>query len=244
MEISIVKDILRGTPHVIVARSGQSILAKSVTKFGTSIASSIQASGKIDHKSLPDGFGATEFKHVSENVASMVMESYIEPELERIKLINKAAATQTAKSHNERNILMRSGSSRAPSSIPLRLARSVDAKLNLIDYKASKFKVTSRLGSVVATLRSSEIGFDSNRNILVAKKNNPGADAVIERIVKTVGHGPLRRFMQADAPLIQEKASSRRAERRAKIISSKSLDAAPSLATEAKIAESIKARFK
>jgi len=244
MEISIIKDVLRGTPHVIVAKSGQSILAKSVTSFGTSIANTIQASGKIDHKSLPDGFGATEFKHVSENIASMVMESYIEPELERIKLINKAAAVQKAKSHNERNILMRSGSSRAPSSIPIRVAGSVDAKLNLIDYKASKFKVTSRLGSVVATLRNSEIGFDANRNILVAKKNNPSADIAIERIVKSVGHGALRRFMQDNPRALHSKASNRRAERRAKIVSSKSVDSIQPQNINAKMAESIKARFK
>jgi len=218
MEISIIKDLLRGTPHVIIAKTGKSVLAKSITEFGTEIAKSIQATGKIDIKSLPDGFGATDYKQVSDNVATMVMDSYVQPEIDRIKLISKAASSQNAKSHNERNILMRPESSRSPSSFPISLARTIDSRLSLVDYKASKFKLTSRLGSVVATMNNSKISFDLNRNVLVSRKGEEFSNTAIERIISSVGSGPIRRFMQKNISIPQEIASNRRAERRSRSI--------------------------
>lgn len=244
MEIAIVKDLLRGTPHVVVARSGNSLLAKSVTQFGESMAKTIQASGKLDHKVLPDGFSATEFKSVTDNVAAMVMDTYINPEIDRIKVLEKTTSPQLAKSHNERNVLLRTGISKAPSSLPLRSVSNINAKLNLIDYKASKFKTTSRLGSVISTIRNTDIGFDSQRNVLVSRKNDPASRIVIDRIVRAVGHGPLRRFMQEKTSDPTFNASTRRAARRAKILDTTSNRGLAKNNMNLKMAESIKARFK
>ncbi len=243
MEISIVKDLLRGTPHVIVAKTGKSVLAKSITEFGTEIAKSIQSSGKIEIKSLPDGFGATDYKQVSDNVAMMVMESYVQPEIDRIKLISKATSSQNAKSHNERNILMRSESSRSPSSFPISLAKTIDSKLSLVDYKASKFKLTSRLGSVVATINNSKISFDANRNVLVSRKSEEFSNTAIDRIVSSVGSGPIRRFMQKNISTQKESASNRRAERRSRSISYESDVAEVYKNSANKFKESIKSRL-
>jgi len=216
MEISIIKDLFRGTPHVIVTKSDSHIFAKPVTEFGTPIAKSIAALGSIDHKSLPDGFAATDFKHVSDEMASIVVESYISPELEHQALLAKITKPQLAKSRNERNILNRTSASRAPSMMPIRKATSADAKLNLIDYKASKFKTTNRLGSVVSTIKHNQIGFDSRRNLLVAKKSNPFGEVVIEQIIKSVGGGAIRRFMQqVEGKALGTEVVSRRSNRRA-----------------------------
>jgi hypothetical protein len=245
MEISIIKDLLRGTPHVVVARTGDSILAKSVTEFGAGIAMAIQTNGKINHKGLPDGFGATDFKHVSDNIANMVLETYVDPEIERIKLINKASSSQTAKSHNERNVIMRSRLRMSSSAVPIRLANSVDSKLNLIDYKASKFVTTSSLGSVVATLNSNKISFDSNKNILVAKKDDPMSNAIIDRVIRLAGAGTVRRFMQRKSITVQGSTSNvnRRANRRANSLTAVDDESSSTKEFSHKFKESLKSRL-
>lgn len=243
MEISIIKDLLRGTPHVVVARTGNSILAKSVTEFGAGIASTIQANGKINHKTLPDGFGATDFKQVSENIANMILETYVDPEIERIKILDKASSSQTSKSHNERSVIARPSTSKAVSTMPMRLAIGVDSKLNLIDYKASKFLITSSLGSIVATLNSNKILFDSKKNILVAKKDDPMSNAIIDRVIRLAGSGPIRRFMQKKSIEKQNTTSNRRVNRRANLLIPSQKEDTSTKEFAHKFRESIKSRL-
>jgi len=213
-EVSILKDLIRNTPHAVVIRQDERIAVKALTEFGATVVKDVVSAGKINFTAVPDGFGMTDFRSINSKIDKIIENDLGGYEYIDTERISALAAPMRAKSLVERNVMGRMDRHRAPSGASLSDFRNADSKINIVDYKASKFKSTSGFGSVISTIKRNGIGFDVSRNLLVGRKSNEFAPVAIERVASFIGEGKLRRFMSAKTDYFDETFLNRRTARR------------------------------
>lgn len=219
-QISIIKDAIRNMPHVIIVNNEKSIQSFPVTEFGKKIEKEAIRNGVVNSSLIPDGFTATKFKQINPQIESLLSERF--GEMFSGSDLSKDVSI-LEKSLNKHFILREKS---LPSvriyGVADRAISSVRSKINkssLIDYKARRFVMNSLRSSMISSIKTGGIRFDSQNNVLVGAKSNIFGDIAVDAAVEKVGAGSIRRMLNIqDREDISTK--NRRVKRRAAALSS------------------------
>lgn len=218
-QVSIIKDAIRNMPHVIIVDTEKSIKSFPVTEFGKKIEKEAIRNGIVNSALLPDGFTTTKFKQINAQIELLLSEKFT-------GVFTDSDMTKDfsilEKSLNKHFILREKSlprvciygiADRALSSV-----RSRPNKNSLVDYKARRFVLNSLRSSVISSIKTGGIKFNSYNNVLVGAKSNIFGDIAVDAAIEKVGAGSIRRMLnnQEDNDI---SVKNRRVKRRAAALS-------------------------
>jgi hypothetical protein len=217
--VSIIKDAIRNMPHVIVVKENEEFKSFPITEFGKKIEEDAISDGVVNTKRLPDGFTSTAFKQATPQIEEFLSGKFASNTEEKITQESVSVLKQTL----DKKFLLRE------KSLPkIRIFGIADRKISsfknvknrdaLIDYKARRFVSGAVKSSVLSSIKSGKMQFDSKKNVLVGRKSSVFSNIAIDAANEKAGHGQIRRMlMKTDSSVTQDIA--RRTARRAKILS-------------------------
>lgn len=213
--VSIIKDVLRNTPHAIAVDEGDKFFIKSLTEFGNSLVDGVSSRQQYTQKQLPAGFLATDFKQASAAVQTILNGIHFSDE--EINIVSASIKNQQKKMHHTVRELseIKSDGFRSPSSRSLNKFKSPIEKMNIVDFKARLFSSSAKRSESFSIIKNNQnIGFNGKTGQLVARDANGLASLAINRIVERIGQRPIvRTHVAVKTGLIE--SLSRRVNRRA-----------------------------
>jgi hypothetical protein len=219
-KISIIKDAIRNMPHVIIVNEDESFESFPITEFGKTIEKEAISNGVVNTKRLPDGFASTSFKQITPQIEAVLGDRFA---TNIDKKIHQETASVLEKTLDRKFLL------REKSLPKVRIFGIADRKISafknaknrdaLIDYKARRFASGAVKSSILSSIKSGRMQFDSKKNVLVSRKSNAFSSIAVDAANEKAGYGQIRRMlMKSDSSLTQDIA--RRTARRAKTLSS------------------------
>jgi hypothetical protein len=219
-KVAIIKDLFRNTPHVVISDNDGIIESKSLTEYGRQIIAESYISADIEQIALPEGFVCTGFKSVTPSIEKM-LSSFASQTIETKSLgqdyVNEKPS-QTLRMFSERHANNVTSEDKPSSELSIAKFSSIESKMNVIDYKARQFKVTSRISSIISPIKSGKFGFDTTKSAFVPRKNNSISLLASEIAEKSVSESLMGRFLSDDGKRDKTKAK-RRLKRRARNLS-------------------------
>jgi hypothetical protein len=218
-EVAIIKDVFRNTPQVLIIRDGETVKTKSLTAYGSEIIKNMIVTTDLSDIATPDGFICTGFKQMTPAIQRLI-EPISYPEIET-KSLESAISSKIEKIHGKSFIgRTTQGSSRKNYSVTgTEIYKFIDirSKVTAINFKANRFRLRSKISTVISPIKAGSFGFDADKSIFTAT-GNPLSAFAAEKAELKVGESTMRRFMATNADNYGGK-KNRRAARRAKILS-------------------------
>lgn len=213
--VSIIKDVLRNTPHAIAVDDGDKFAVKSLTEFGASLIDGVFSRNSYASKNLPAGFVATEFKQANDSVQRILDGINFEDSVVDV-VAHKENQIQKKMHHTDRRSNKTSTNTfRSPSSRGLDKFKTPLEKINIVDFKARLFASASKNSEGLSAIKNdSHIGFNEKSSQLIARDVNGLASVAISRIVQHISQKEIVRARLSIKGLRVE-SPSRRANRRA-----------------------------
>ena len=83
-QVSVIYDVLRGTPHAIAVSDDSGIKIKALTEYGSSLVSDINSISDYSQKVLPAGFSATKFNAIDEKTFNTLSNIQFDDDVSKI----------------------------------------------------------------------------------------------------------------------------------------------------------------
>lgn len=243
-QVAIIKDVFRNTPHVIISNDNGTLESKSLTEYGKQIIAESHISENIEEISLPDGFVCTGFKSVTPSMQKII-NSWSSTEIKTKSLqgeLQSKSSEKIARVFSERHIAGKLVSDRPSAELSIDKFASVQSKINVIDYKARQFKVTSKISSVIAPIKSGKFGFDTTKSVFTSRQGDAVSIFASEVAEKTVPGSMMGRFL-SDNNKRNKTTSKRRLARRSRNLSP-IMDGSEKPTGKKRISTSIKSRLR
>lgn len=251
-KISLIVDVLRNEPHVMILNKDSDIAVKAITEFGKSLVDKVvlldqKTDPKIVVKTLPPGFEMTEFKDLSQKTKPLfdsvfTDESFAQKTIKSVLTGNIDNKTFLQRKNSAESWTQ--AGSRTPSEQSLNKFKTPIDKSKILDYKAKLFKSTTRRSEIVNVLKTNNIGFSDKTNNLVSRSPTDISEYMKTKASGHVGAGSIRRFLKNQSKSeLQLSTSNHRMTRRVLSISTEDL-AAPKTKANNKFILAIKSKFK
>ena len=251
-KISMIIDVLRNEPHVLILDEGSGIAVKAITEFGKSLVDGVifldqETGSRVIINTLPPGFEATEFKNLSQKTKSLFDSVFVddvfgEKTIKHIldgKINNKTLIQRK----NHTNNWVKTGS-RTPSEQSLDRFRTSGEKINMVAYKARLFKSTTKKSEIVSALKAHSIGFNDRTNNFASRGSTDISEYIKTKASIHAGMGNIRRFLSNQSKSeIKLSTPNRRVTRRVLLISSEDI-VNPKTKANNRFILAIKSRFK
>lgn len=216
-QVSVIYDVLRGTPHAIAVSDDSGIKIKALTEYGSSLVSDINSISDYSEKVLPAGFSATKFSTVDENTFDTLSNIKFDDDVSRIAARRLEAPQRKFKFEERNNFGEKSNAFRSPSGRALNKFQDVREKLSILEFKAKLFKIISDNSGEYSKIKNNKnIGIDKKTGQLIATDKEKLANIAIGGILGSIRQKNIvRNITSFEIPT----SSNRRAERRAELLS-------------------------
>jgi hypothetical protein len=191
IEVSLIRDVFRGTVHGAVLRNGSDVSFKALTAYGSRLVSSSRGVSSINDITLPDGVVMSGFKQVKTSAKSLISELFDSTNVNTTttELVNTATKYYGYRFLN-RHILSDQQTKSDAEGLP---QLTPEAKSNYMNYKGRKFKNQIKVHSSIKSLGANFSRYNKYRNVF-SMKSTTQLDAVgIENAISIIGTGQVRR---------------------------------------------------
>lgn len=223
-EVSVIKDVFRGTPHAIVMRDNGIVKFKALTQYAKRFVEPDKTHISMSDINIPDGFVRSDFRPLTGIFQTAAESVFSEQTSEYANILSSLPRHESERKFSSRVINEISQKSR-PLDAPL--VSNIDPldKIKLVSLKARKFKSDVSFGSSHKSLNKIISAYNKTTNTFKVKDSSPLNEHAIETIRGHIGSGKIRRLVgEKSAPSVHG-ANGRRTERRIKSLLG--LDEAP-----------------
>lgn len=251
-KISLIVDVLRNEPHVMILNKDSDIAVKAITEFGKSLVDKVvlldqKTDPKIVVKTLPPGFEMTEFKDLSQKTKPLFDSVFMDESFAQKTMKSVLTGNIDNKTFLQRKNNIESWGqfgSRTPSEQSLDKFKTSIEKSKILDYKAKLFKSTSKRSEIVSVLKTNNIGFNDKTNNLISRNSTDISEYMKTKVSNHIGVGGMRRFLKNQFKSeLQLLTSNHRVARRVLSISAED-STTPKTKANNKFILAIKSKFK
>jgi hypothetical protein len=193
IEVSLIRDVFRGTIHGAVLRKGSDISFKALTAYGSRLINPSTGVSSLGDITLPDGVVMSGFKQIKTSAKSLVSDLF-EPASEdraTTELVN-TATKHHGHAFLERRILT---APQTKSDVAVVPRLTPEAKSNYMNYKCRKFKNQVKVHSAIKSLGANFSRYNKYRNTFSTKSATKLDAFSIDNAISIIGEGQMRRVI-------------------------------------------------
>jgi len=214
-EVSVIKDVFRGTPHAIVMRDDGVIKFKALTEYAKRFVETDKTHILMSDINIPDGFVSSDFRPLTGIFQKAAESVFSEQTSEYTNILSSMPKNDTRRKFSSRVVNDVSGKS-AQLDVPLAFGIEPIDKIKLISLKAKKFKSDVLFGSCRKSLNKVISTYNRTTNTFSIKDSSPLNEHAIEALRSNIGFGKIRRLAGEKSMLTMQDPGNRRIERRIK----------------------------
>lgn len=217
MEVGFIKEVFREIPHVVATRDANGIRIKGLTEYGKTLASELDLTRSALQDSIPAGFVFTGFlsqKNISNEVKSLLSNGDSAPAVvhDSIKIRTSVKTQRMVSIYKKSNKLNASFR-------PLSTMNGIANKTNAVSFKANAFLVNKKRSALAQKIKAGQIGINPHLGTIREIPSNQFSSQYVEESIGRYGNSFVRKAVSTKSNSL-ERGPSRRANRRAKSLSS------------------------
>lgn len=234
-EVSVIKEVFRGTAHAVVMRDASGYSFKALTAYGRRLAPSGGKMYSLSDVSLPDGMFFSDFKKVKTSAKDLLSGLFVEQSHNEKQIANELIAKSSCMLFSGRNVII---------PVETKNAKIKDetglSKFSSINYRARKFKNEVKAASAYCDIAKGIGGYNKATHSFRPHSQTGIQALAIDKVKSAIGDGALRRFVGGHrAALSGLGMENRRLERRVKSLL-QAEDEEKQLSIQQRFSESIK----